>query len=1025
MSHKTKPQLEAELKAAQARIAELERALKMAAENPPAADDVPGEEKLRRLLELLPVGVSILNGERQVVFQNSALSQILQLTPEGLKTGAYNNRRYLAADGRPMPADGFASEQAATSGQAIYDVETGIILENGDTLWTNVSAVPVNLPDWKMVVVTTNITRRKQVERALQESNQKYSVLFEKSAVPAALTKMPEGVFADVNEAFQSVYGYSREEVIGKTSVEIGMTRPGERSQSIADLERLGTLRDSEKHLFARSGEVRIGAVNINKVLINGQNFVVTTIHDVTERKRIEIELTRLTERFNLAAGAAGIGVWDWDIRRNEIVWDDQMYALYGITPNEFGGAYEAWLNGVYPDDREPSNAVSAAAVRGEREYDTEFRVLWPDGSVHWLKANGKVFRAADGQPTRMVGVNFDITQRKQLENNLRESEQKYTLLFEKSAIPVFLLKLPEVVIVAANEAAEQLTGFAREEMLGKNAAQLGLISPRQRAETISQFEKDHALAANELRLTTKTGEERFIVFNTNPLLINGQPFAITSMLDITARKQAEEKLQDSEIKFRALFENSPMQGVIWKLVRDLQGEIVDWEITDINPLGAASIGLQPAEAIGKRAVELFGVEGMTAYLETSRQIAASGQPLLFETHFDANGRDYLSSDFLVGRGHYANISIDITDRKTMEQQLRASERNYRELVQNANSAILRWQGDGTITFFNEFAQAFFGYAAADVLGKPVGLLVPETDSTGGDLSTLVRDIATHPEQFVNVINENIRRDGSRVWMAWTNKPIYDETGQVAEILAVGADITDRKRVEDDLRRSNAELEQFAYVASHDLQEPLRTVAGMMQLLQQRYQGQLDARADEYIHYAVDASNRMQQLINDLLEFSRVERRGHPFAATDLEKVLHTALANLQGAITDSGAQITHDPLPIVQADAGQLTQVLQNLISNSIKYRGERPPEIHLSATRLEHGWQLAVRDNGIGIEPQYFDRVFLIFQRLHTRSKYPGTGIGLALCKKIVERHGGKMWIESALNQGATFFFTIPERS
>ena len=261
--------------------------------------------------------------------------------------------------------------------------------------------------------------------------------------------------------------------------------------------------------------------------------------------------------------------------------------------------------------------------------------------------------------------------------------------------------------------------------------------------------------------------------------------------------------------------------------------------------------------------------------------------------------------------------------------------------------------------------------------------------------------------------------------MAWTNKPIYDETGQVAEILAVGADITDRKRMEDDLRRSNAELEQFAYVASHDLQEPLRTVAGMMQLLQQRYQGQLDARADEYIHYAVDASNRMQQLINDLLEFSRVERKGKPFAATDLEKVLHMALANLQGAITDSGAQITHDPLPTVQADAGQLTQVLQNLISNSIKYRGERPPEIHLSATRLEHGWQVAVRDNGIGIEPQYFDRVFLIFQRLHTRSKCPGTGIGLALCKKIIERHGGKMWIESALNQGATFFFTIPERS
>jgi len=367
----------------------------------------------------------------------------------------------------------------------------------------------------------------------------------------------------------------------------------------------------------------------------------------------------------------------------------------------------------------------------------------------------------------------------------------------------------------------------------------------------------------------------------------------------------------------------------------------------------------------------------------------------------------------------------DITERRNMQHQLQENERNYRELVQNANSAIIRYKRSGEVSFFNEFAQTLFGYTAEEIVGKPVSMLLPETDSAGGDLSALVEHITEHPEQHVSVTNQNICRDGRRVWMTWTNRPIYDQEGRVTEILTVGTDITELKSTEDDLRRSNAELEQFAYVASHDLQEPLRTVSGMTQMLQQRYGGQLDARADEYIHFAVDASDRMQQLINDLLDFSRVERKGRPFAETNMENVLHAALANLQVAAAESGAQITHDPLPSVMADSGQLTLVLQNLIGNAIKFRGEQPPQIHISAERTEHGWQFTVQDNGIGIDPQYFDRVFLIFQRLHTRRKYPGTGIGLALCKKIVERHGGKMWIESELQHGAAVFFTLPERS
>jgi light-regulated signal transduction histidine kinase (bacteriophytochrome) len=231
--------------------------------------------------------------------------------------------------------------------------------------------------------------------------------------------------------------------------------------------------------------------------------------------------------------------------------------------------------------------------------------------------------------------------------------------------------------------------------------------------------------------------------------------------------------------------------------------------------------------------------------------------------------------------------------------------------------------------------------------------------------------------------------------------------------------------MEEELRRSNTELEQFAYVASHDLQEPLRAVAGMVQLLGQRYKGRLDESADEYISHAVEASARMQNLINDLLDYSRVDRGERAFERTSMEQVLNTALANLQIPIQESQAQITRDPLPTFMADTGQMIRVLQNLIGNAIKFRGEGPLHIHIGAEKIDEAWRFSVNDNGIGIEPQYFARIFLVFQRLHTRRQYPGTGIGLSLCKKIIERHGGQIWVESQLGHGATFYFTLPEKN
>jgi light-regulated signal transduction histidine kinase (bacteriophytochrome) len=251
---------------------------------------------------------------------------------------------------------------------------------------------------------------------------------------------------------------------------------------------------------------------------------------------------------------------------------------------------------------------------------------------------------------------------------------------------------------------------------------------------------------------------------------------------------------------------------------------------------------------------------------------------------------------------------------------------------------------------------------------------------------------------------------------------------QIAGAIANALLFSERKRAEEalkvrteELARSNRDLEQFAYVASHDLQEPLRMVTSYVQLLAKRYKGKLDSDADEFIGFAEDGAIRMWKLINDLLTYSRVGTHGKGLEPTDCEMALNQSLDNLKVAMEENGALVTHDPLPTVMADNPQLVQLFQNLIGNAIKFRGDEAPRVHVSASRNGNGWTFSVRDNGIGIAPEYAKRIFVIFQRLHSREKYAGTGIGLSICKKIVERHGGRIWVESELGKGTTFYFTL----
>jgi PAS domain S-box-containing protein len=379
----------------------------------------------------------------------------------------------------------------------------------------------------------------------------------------------------------------------------------------------------------------------------------------------------------------------------------------------------------------------------------------------------------------------------------------------------------------------------------------------------------------------------------------------------------------------------------------------------------------------------------------------------------------------------------DVSGAEEALQRLVAAEAKYRGVIDAAPDAIVIVTREGAIDLVNRQAELLFGYGRGELLGQPVELLIPERYRArhGNHRAHYEAHPQTRP-MGVGLDLNGRHRDGREFPVEISLSPMWPD-GEFL-VTAVIRDVTERKRTEQQLRqtadllarqttelaRSNEELERFAYVASHDLQEPLRMVASYTQLLARRYRGKLDADADEFIGYAVNGANRMQQLIRDLLEYSRVGTRGGEFAPVACDEIVAQILGDLAAAIGETGATIVAGALPTVSADRSQLRQLFQNLVENALKYRSDAPPVVHIDASREGDDWHFTVRDNGIGIGPEYAERIFVIFQRLHTQAEYPGTGIGLAVCKRIVERHGGRIWVESQPGEGATFHFTLPIR-
>ena len=644
--------------------------------------------------------------------------------------------------------------------------------------------------------------------------------------------------------------------------------------------------------------------------------------------------------------------------------------------------------------------------------------------------------------PTDLFGSNVEQidpqNQLARLNAELFTQKKEMEALMEVVPTAILISHDPECRAITANRAASSMFGltegdgtvnsgtspggWSRIGRFFREGKELALEElPMQEA-----ARKGQAVSDFDLEVLLPTGKRIKILGNARPLLDAGGGVTglICSFIDITQSRLAEARVQESEAKFKTLFESSPEPVSIYEMVRNEDGHIIDWIMRDNNPVAQRNLGRSFESVTGKRMSELYGADYMEKFIGVSNEIMASGEGHHTKAYFEWKDRFYLLSMFPIGKDLLVAMGLDITDRKLAEDQVKESEVKYRGLFENIKEAVsLRRfiydeQGeiiDAVLIDANPAALEIYGASTLDELrGKRF------SEMASPEMTVSALRVVKRMRASGKAITEEEHSDINGRDYLVTAAPFGED-----QVITTSIDITARKMAEDQLRRSNADLQQFAYVASHDLKEPLRMVTSYLQLLEKVNDGKWDGNSEEYIRFAVEGASRMKTMVEDLLAYSRIDTRSTPFAPVDMESVMSTVLKDLRVSIDESGATIDHDHLPTITADKGQMVKLLENLVGNAIKFRGDAPPTVLVSATMRGSEWLFSVEDNGIGVDQKYADRLFQMFQRLHDREDYPGTGIGLAIAKKIVEHHGGRIWFESEGGKGTTFFFTIPHRT
>lgn len=645
-------------------------------------------------------------------------------------------------------------------------------------------------------------------------------------------------------------------------------------------------------------------------------------IHDITERKTAENEIKKLNERITTATKASQVGIWDWEIQNNRLTWDDQMYVLYGVKKDEFAGAYETWVNGLHPDDREFSTSQTQLALSGEKDYDTEFRVVWPNGTIRYCKAKGEVFRNEKGEPIRMLGVNYDITERILIEKELQESEEYLKLGYETANLGIWKNDLTTMT-VEFDERARSHYGF--EESVVMLSEVIARIHPDDMSRLVAEIEK----------ATAPTGSGRYST-----------------------------------------------------------------EYRVIHPDGT-----ERWLHIGVRVI--YGGEG-----EKRRSVMGFG------------------------------TSLDITERKQREETLRKLEYVLSEGQKIAHVGTFEFIVETQTTNWSAEEYAIYGLDPGEPSPPYEIMLAKCIHPDDADLLHQTFSIALQSNSVYELEHRIIRPDGSIRWVFDRAKPYFDHSGKLVRYVGTTLDITERKQTEEDIRKLNEELEQrvldrtaqleaankeleaFSYSVSHDLRAPLRHINGFVDLLNEKYTDLLPDKGKHYLSVITEASSQMGNLIDDLLQFSRTGRQEMQQMMLDMNSLIHEVVRFYADETNNRKISWEIGKLPTLKVDQSLLRMVWFNLIGNAIKFtRGKDYPQIKIGYTEEKKEYIFYVCDNGAGFDMRYVHKLFGVFQRLHTKQQFEGTGIGLANVQRIILKHGGRCWAESELNKGATFYFTIPK--
>lgn len=655
-------------------------------------------------------------------------------------------------------------------------------------------------------------------------------------------------------------------------------------------------------------------------------------------------------------------------------------------------------------------------------------------GADVWVSWTLRTITDDTEQLRGIFAVGNDITE---LKRSQEEAEKGRNMLDGLMAyIPEAIhIVSPDRKILRVSAYNEQLTGYPVAELEGISLQEWYQRIAFYRSDGVTQVQDEELPTIRVLRSAKIIRHEEWkietvhkeivdISIDAGPIKNNKQQVigAVVAWHDVTAYKNAISRLEAAEERERqerellqTIINSIPVMITIYD--RDLHEiylnkyltEVTGWTNEDAQR-GDLFAAIYPDPAYRQRVIDY--IQAITPGFRDLVMKTKAGETL------DASWANVRLPD-----GRQVGIGLDARERKRAEEALKASERKFRTLSENSPDVIARFDRQLRHTYINPYGARVYGWSQEEVPGK-----------TNTELGMPANKVAFWNEHFEEVFasgkQQTIEFDfdsptlGHLYFQSYI-VPEKDELGKVVSILAITRNITELKKYQTQLENSNRDLEQFAYVASHDLQEPLRIVASYTELLERRYKECFDAKGRGFLKYIVDGARRMQRLIQDLLAFSRVGRFNTERSLVDMDQLADRVIADLSAVIQDSKATVTHDPLPRVWANETSLIQVLQNLLGNALKFRKKDiPSKVHISVQKAEKDWLFGVQDNGIGIDPQYFDKLFIIFQRLHSMGEYPGTGIGLAIVKKIIETYGGRVWVSSQPGEGATFYFTLPQK-